>query len=209
MRTATLLLLVLITCTALAQRRRPTPKAVKTSYDLSPITTRRGTTIRFIPADSTYSISWTRNKKRNILQDERFRLEGADGWFPRIQDEHKDYIVMSAGCGNPCWYGIFLPLYGTGKARVIGSYLGYDLDQHYVACFDCSGKSGAIAVLNLKTSRRERFRTGHCRSAFAPYCIDTLYFKGKSLYYRWMPGTAMAGKQTNKKGQWVRLKLSI
>lgn len=145
--------------------------------------TRSGAIVRLkIVDDSTYYIQWGNSTKMKTFP-EKFNLEGAEAWIPRLIYENNDYLVMRGGCGNPCWVGYFLPLHEGSKPQMIHEYLGYDLENHLVAYVS----DNSIEILNLKTNSIEVHKTKGCVSAFIGYCIDSLSIKNRTLKYKWIP----------------------
>lgn len=179
-----------------------TTKQIVQSANLSPIKTPSGRTIKFKTVGKYFYVQWDNNHSLQTL-DYKFQTDGADAWFPRFKNESDNYIFLRAGCGSPCWIGIFLPLYKDGKPEIINEYLSYDLDKHYVAYFNYDIDS--MEVFNLLTKKKQTFRTGKCESDFKGSCVDTIYFKDNYLYCKWFPETFI----NSKKGQTKRVAIKI
>lgn len=180
--------------------------STKINYQNAPTSfkTPKGRQIKFKIIDKYFYVQW--DDKNNALQtlDYKFEINGADAWTPRFISENDSYIFLRAGCGNPCWLGIFLPLYKDGRPEIIHEYLTYNLDKHYVAYINFGKDS--LEVLNLKTSKKQTFPTDKCVSTFTNYCIDTMYFKDNFLYYKWNADTYINSK---KSGQTKRVTIKI
>jgi hypothetical protein len=155
----------------------------RTEPDLSDITTPHGNPIKFKRNGDNFQVQWVQNSRLKTFTEYEFEVYGANSWLPRFQDENQEYVLMRAGCGSPCWLGLFLPLTGDRSAKLIHEYLAYDLDQNYVAFL--ADDSDSLEVLNLKSARSERFKLATCKAAFKGWCIDTIFFEGQTLKFSW------------------------
>jgi hypothetical protein len=174
-------------------------KKIQLTPKQSPFKTPQGHLIKFKTNGNIFYIKW---KGQNGFKtvDYPFDLKGADAWLPCLIAENDNFLVIRAGCGNPCWVGIFLPLKTNSNYHIINEYMGYDLAKGYVAYFNDKEQ---LEVLNLKTAKTQAFQTEKCVSAFKGYCVDTLYFKNNSVYLQW---NTQAGINS-KKGKLVTKKL--
>jgi hypothetical protein len=163
--------------------------------DLSDIKTPKGHLIKFKKTDKVFYIQWQTNDSLRTL-DYPFDLNGADAWFPRLIDENEDYLLLKAACGNPCWIGIFLPLYKKGIPQIVHEYIAVDLNSDLVASIN---DTDSIEILNLKTSRRQSFNPGKCESSFPGGCMDTAYFKDNIFYYNWTEDTNKNSKKSKQR----------
>ena len=145
-------------------------------------TTPSGSKIKFTIKKEKYFLQW-KNQKRYQTLNYPFELNGAESHKPKFIAESKDYILMRASCGNPCWIGAFLPKKSKNKPIIINEYFAYDLDKSYVCYLNSTTEN--LEILNLQTSTIQTIKTEYCSSAFKGYCIDTIYFSGKKLYYKW------------------------
>src|SRR5579875_2798509 len=110
--------------TSLSQQESP---EIQLTPKISSFKTPKGHIIKFKKKDSNhFYIQWMNG---NILKtlDYEFDLQGADAWLPIFVDESENFLLIKAGCGNPCWIGFFLPLNSNYKYQVIHEYFGYDL----------------------------------------------------------------------------------
>jgi hypothetical protein len=156
-------------------------KGIRLTPEPSLFKTLKGHLIKFKIKDSSFYIQWkAQNDFKTVTYP--FDLRGADAWLPNLIEETDDFLVVRAGCGNPCWVGIFLPLKTNSSYQIINEYMGYDLAKGYVAYFN---NKEQLEVLNLKTEKTQAFQTDGCASAFKGYCVDTLYFKNNSVYFKW------------------------
>jgi hypothetical protein len=161
-----------------------------------PITTPLGGIIKHkITNDTSYVIEWGKSSNMRTFPD-TFRLDGHDSWMPRFIAENKNYIVLKAGCGNPCWTGYFLPIDKSIKPQKYPEYLYFDLDNHLVVYIK---ESDIIEIINLKTGKNEYHKLGNCESVFPGYCIDSLSIKNKTLRYKWIPETTIYSNKGNFK----------
>ena len=67
------------------------------------------------------------------LDSAYYSIEEGQAWTPVFVQENEDYIVLQAGCGSPCWIGIFLPLHNNDQPKVINEYLAFNLKSALVA----------------------------------------------------------------------------
>lgn len=160
---------------------------------LADITTPNGNIIKFKKIGQQCFLQWNREYKLETL-DYPFNLNDADAWLPRFVAENNNYLLFRAGCGSPCWTGFFLPLNTNGNVTTISEYLCYDLNQNYVAYINDTNN---LEVLNITSGEKQSFITGNCNSAFNGYCIDTIYFKQKKIYYKWNANADFESKQNS------------
>lgn len=189
-----------------ANKVRDTTKSAevkKIEPDLTDVKTALGHIIKYKRTGDSFQVQWFQNGQLKTLTGCEFQVCSADAWIPRFKSENENYLLLKAGCGNPCWMGFFLPLNGDQQPNVIHEYLAYDLDQNYVAQINYDLDS--IEVLNLKSNKTQRFKTGNCKSAFKGYCFDTMYFDKKCLKYSW----DSAVDWSSKTKRIIKLKLKI
>ena len=165
----------------------------KTHLVLSDMVTPNGNIIKFKKIGNQSFLQWNRENKLVNL-DYAFDLNGADAWLPKFVSENDNYLLFRAGCGSPCWTGFFLPLNKNGTVTTISEYLAYDLNQNYVAYINDKNN---LEVLNITSGEKQSFITGYCNSAFKGYCIDTIYFKQKKIYYKWNANADFESKQNS------------
>jgi hypothetical protein len=111
--------------------------------------TPKGRVIRFRQVGKEFYLQWEVNNKIQTL-DYPFLVDGADAWLPRLKSENENYLFFRAGCGNPCWIGIFLPLYKNGQPEIIHEYIAADLSKELVAAVT---SADSIEIINLRTLR--------------------------------------------------------
>jgi hypothetical protein len=148
--------------------------------------TPKGRKIIFVVKNNKYFIQWQQEDSLKTLNYPFDFIEEGNSSFPRFMEENEDYVLLRSGCGNPCWFGIFLPLYKAGQPKIVHEYIAVDLNSDLVASVK---SSDSIEVLNLRTFDRQYIYPGKCESAFLGYCIDTAYFKEKYLHYVWTSET--------------------
>jgi hypothetical protein len=153
-----------------------------------------GRVVKFKRIDKEFYLQWESDDTLRTL-DYPFLVNGADAWLPRLVSENENYLFFRAGCGSPCWIGIFLPLYKNGHPEVIHEYIATDIDNNLVA----SVNYDSIEIINLRTLQKQYFKPGNCESAFLSYCIDKAYFKDNALYYCWSPKTDINSLERQKR----------
>jgi hypothetical protein len=163
------------------------------------LTTPNGNTFKFITNEGLFQLQWNQNGKWKHLEY-KFQVNGPDSYKPKFVAENDKYVLLRAGCGNPCWIGFFFPLKENKTAIIINEYLAFDLDQDFVARISNENK---LQILNLKTYKVETIITPKCESEFIPYCIDTIYFQKKQLKFKWKE------KINSSKGKWYKFKINI
>jgi hypothetical protein len=159
-------------------------------------TTPNGQEIRFLVKDSKYNVQWRQGDSLKTLNYFFNLAEGGHTSFPSLIAENKNYVLLRSGCGNPCWLGLFLPLYKGGKPQIVNEYIAFDLNSDLVAFIS---NTDSIAILNLKKFDKQYFNPGKCESAFPGYCIDTAYFKNNTFYYSWNSETTIRSKKAKIK----------
>lgn len=145
------------------------------------VKTPKGNSFRFKTKGTKFLLQWRQGDQFKTL-DYTFDTEGADSWLPYLVEENQDFLVVRAGCGSPCWTGFFLPLKNKLSVAIINGYIAYDLYNNYVAYFN---KADDLEVLNLKNGKTQSWETQTCKFLFKNPCIDTLYFRKNSVYYKW------------------------
>jgi hypothetical protein len=158
--------------------------------DSNGLTTPKGHQIKFIEKNASYFLQWKQGDEMKTLDYSFSTIEEGNGRTPRFVEESRDYIHLRAGCGNPCWIGIFLPLYKQGQPIIINEYMAVDLKNGLVA----SIRDSNIEIVNLRTSWKRVYNPGICDAAFLGYCIDKAYFENGKLMYSWIPDTTDATK---------------
>lgn len=148
--------------------------------------TPQGYAVKFKQVNNQFYLQWETNDSLRTV-DYPFPVGCADARLPKLKSENKNYLVMRAGCGNPCWVGFFLPLNRNARPAIIHEYIAFDLNNHLVASINID----SIEITNLITLKKQCFKPGNCESAFIGYCVDKAYFKNNILYYNWTPQTRM------------------
>ena len=176
------------------------PKVENKSY-IADLKTSNGKLVHLVEKDSITLVQWKIGSQTKNFECP-FASYDHEAWQLSVHDENKDYIVLRAGCGNPCWYGLFLPLYENGEPKLIDDYIAYDLNQNYVAYFN---ENDSLEVLNLRTFKTEAFKTEKCSPANKTYCIGSVHFKKKEIIIKWIKD----GSINSKKGLYFYKKLKI
>lgn len=160
-------------------------KSDKNISKLSDIKTPNGQTIKFEQTDKALYLKWQSEDSLRTL-NYPFPLDAADAWLPKLIAESDKYLFLRAGCGNPCWIGIVLPLFKNGEPKIIHEYIACDLNAELAASVF---SSDSIEITNIKSGARQFFSPEKCESEFLGYCIDTAYFKDNMLCYSWTSET--------------------
>jgi len=175
--------LVVLSCSENNEKTNETDTSKKTSLikDTIILKTPSGRFVNLSREAGNFYVEWLQGNELMKLDSAFNDIERGHAWTPRFIIENENYIVLRAGCGNPCWAGIFLPLYKGGLAKVISEYIAINLDSELVAAI----KGDSIEVMNLRSMKNQITYLGKCESAFHGYCIDTAYFEGHKLIYEW------------------------
>jgi hypothetical protein len=163
------------------------------------LTTPKGNVFKFRTNEGIFQLQWFQKGKWKHCEY-KFIVNGPEAHKPKFIAENDKYVLLRAGCGNPCWIDLFFPLNEGATATIINEYLAYDLNQDYVVSINNDNK---LQVYNLKTHQFETIKTPKCESDFSPYCVDTIYFQKKQLKFKWKT------KLNSNKGQWYKFKISI
>lgn len=163
------------------------------------LTTPNGNVFKYRTYEGIFQLQWNQKGKWKHCEY-KFVVNGPEAHKPKFIAENDKYVLLRAGCGNPCWIGFFFPLNEGANATIVNEYVAYDLNQDYVVSISNENK---LQLLNLKTHQFETIKTPKCESAFSPYCIDTIYFQKKQLKFKWKTDL------NSKKEHWYKFKISI
>jgi|GEM_PF-4232305 len=158
-----------------------------------------------------YTVKWGNQDLVRSSPDTLYsRYNGA-----KFKWENKDAIAIEDGCGSDCWYALLLPLDKTSPIMEYDHPFAYDADRSLIAygapsyggthpldiaSYDSSGwQDTAIVVENFKTHMKRYFVAEDCHqtSLVCPFmCIDSVEFRGDSLYYRWSGSKDVDSRRT-------------
>lgn len=178
--------------------------ATKDSTALPPnISLGDGRFIRYeLVTDSTYKVVWGNKLFQRELPEAAI---GAFSWFPILKSQNDRVLILEAGCGNPCWEGIMLPMDSTAKPVVVGQPMAYDLDNDLVA-FYCGGEDTLMTVMNYLTHRSISVLGQSCATYFG-YCIDSIALEKKVFWMRHYSDTTWIASE--RKGPVTTVELKI
>jgi hypothetical protein len=135
-----------------------------------------------IATDSTCTIEWG-NRQINKTSTRVYYFSEAERL--KIDWENEDFLVLRGGRGSDAWFNVFLPLDSEGKDEVIENVLTQDKKRNLVVA-EYSSLDTVLIVRNLESKEIQSLvETDKCSSAFPHYCIDTIAFTDKGLYYIW------------------------
>lgn len=183
----TFLFFVLVSCSNnnVHLSENDSPKIKDTVSSKLLISTPNGHIIKLGRKGENFYLQWMQDNQLKTLDSAYYSIEEGQAWTPVFVQENEDYIVLQAGCGSPCWIGIFLPLHNNDQPKVINEYLAFNLKSALVASIN----NDSIEIINLKSSSKNSYYPGKCESAFPGYCIDTSYIKDNKFIYSWTPET--------------------
>jgi hypothetical protein len=132
--------------------------------------------------DSTCKIEWGNKRiKKQSMRDYYFS-EARRLYFDW---ENEDFLVLKAGRGSDAWFNVFLSLDSVGRDEIIENTLTQDKKRSLVIA-ECSSPDTTMVIHNLKSKELQYIiETDKCSSVFVHYCIDTIAFTDKGLYYKW------------------------
>ena len=135
-----------------------------------------------LATDSTCKLEWGNKKiKRQSTRDYFFN----EARRLHLDWENNEFLVLKVGQGSDTWINIFLPLDNGEQEQVIGNALTKDKDKNLVVA-EYPSSDTTMIIHNLKTKEVQYIiETNKCGSAFNHYCIDTITFTNKGLYYKW------------------------
>ncbi|HLO72140.1 MAG TPA: hypothetical protein VK167_14795 [Flavipsychrobacter sp.] len=146
---------------------------------LRTITTPYYREVSFKVYNGYYKIYYTSDGKTRSYPDS-FTIANK---YPRnysIQDENKDYILLTGSCGNPCHISYLLPL-NNNNALSIADVIFTDLSNN---CIVSVAGQDSLQIYNTDTKKPFITRTDECNSAYTGYCIDSLYITGDTLHIK-------------------------
>lgn len=128
-------------------------------------------------------IEYGNNDFKKVLQD-TFPCSMPYVGIPMLWADNKDRILLSFGCGSPCW-GVFeLPL--KQKDTVTQFMYHYDYDERsniliHLSYYEPKDKYVLLAR-NLSTKASEVIEIEDCGSAFIGSCIDSINLIENQLF---------------------------
>jgi hypothetical protein len=99
--------------------------------------------------------------------------------------ENEDFLVLKAGTGSDSWFNVFLALDHKGQEETIENTLAHDKTRNLVVAESVSLDT-AMVIRNLMSKKMQYvIEADKCSSIFIHYCIDSIAFTDKGLYYKW------------------------
>jgi hypothetical protein len=132
--------------------------------------------------DSSCKIEWGNKRTKKQSSREYYFSEARQLHFDW---ENEDFLVLRAGRGSDAWFNVFLPLDSVGQDEIIENTLTQDKRRNLVVA-EFLATDTTMVIHNLKSKEFQYvIETDKCSSVFIHYCIDTIAFIDKGLYYKW------------------------
>ncbi len=149
---------------------------------LRTITTPYYREVSFKVYNGHYKIYYTSDGKTSSYPDS-FTIANNYPRNYRIQDENKDYILLTGSCGNPCHISYLLPLNNNNNnnALSISDVIFSDLSNN---CIVSVAGHDSLQVYNTDTRNSFVTLTDECNSAYMGYCVDSLYITSDTLHIK-------------------------
>lgn len=151
---------------------------------LRTITTPYYREVSFKVYNGYYKIYYTSDGKTFSYPDSFSIANGYPRNF-RIQDENKDYILLTGSCGNPCNISYLLPLNNSKNRLRIDNIVFSDLSNN---CIVSIAGQDSLQIYNTETQKSFITITDECSSAYTGYCIDSLYITNDTLHIQFNNG---------------------
>ena len=169
------------------------------------INTENGYFVKYsLVSDTSYIISWG-NKKFHRNLDEK--TIGADAWYPRYEYSNDSVIILRAGCGNPCWYALILPLNKNKQIRRVDFPEGYDMKNNLIVYL--GNNDTLIVIENYLDGKRKAIIGKNCGSSFNGYCIDSISINNRQFYMRWFTDYEFDKPKNKRKTKTIKFKVNF
>jgi len=135
-----------------------------------------------ISSDSTCRIEWGNVDKPRVT-DGDFHYHIARRF--NLVWENDKFIVLRARTGSDWWIDLFLPIGNDPSEFVIENCLTFDKKRNLVVS-EYPSPDTVMEIHNLTNKNRQFIlERNECGSAIIHYCIDSIAFTEKGLYYKW------------------------
>ncbi|MEN0051840.1 MAG: hypothetical protein AAF806_32540 [Bacteroidota bacterium] len=130
---------------------------------------------------------------------------------PMLWAENKERILLSFGCGSPCW-GVF-ELSFNQKDTVKSFLYHYDYDEEidvliHVDYYEPKDRY-VLMARNLSTAEYQVIDIGAYKAPFIGYYIDSLSFENKELFVRLRTEEDMKKGMSTRGSRTLRRKVEI
>lgn len=146
------------------------------SYDTITI---NGNFLRYHINNKNAQLEYGNKDFRKFLPKE-FDCDIADAWIPRLKYDHKNFMLLHYGCGNPCWGLLLLPLNSVDTVRNIMHDLAYDPETTKLVYTDNEN----LLIENLSTHEIQIIKLPECGGANMTYCLDSVFISNSELKYQ-------------------------
>jgi hypothetical protein len=130
----------------------------------------------------TYFVVVTRGG-RDGVQRGPYPLTTGGCFAAKLEWESEQFVILTAGCGSFCWWGVAIPLASDRKPVDTFRPFAFDPERNLLAYYP---EPDVIAVVNVATGREQAVRTpAHCPSVSGTCFDDKLELSGGRLRYVW------------------------
>jgi hypothetical protein len=132
------------------------------------------------PAE-TYFVVVTRGGRDGVQRGPYHLTTGC--FAAKLEWESEQFVVLSAGCGSFCWWGVAIPVAPDREPVSMGRPFAFDSERNLIAYYP---EPDVIKVMNVATRREQRVRTpAQCPTASGTCFDDKLDLSGGRLRYVW------------------------
>lgn len=139
------------------------------------------------------------NKSFHGSLPDKYECQTADSWIPKFEWDTHDFMILTYGCGSPCWGILVLRFDSVNPIRNIMYDMAFDYENNLVVYLDCDNYS-SIIIENLKTSQARRiefpFKSDH--GEFIGAWIEDVSIKNDKLKYKYSDPNVDYDKRTWK-----------
>ncbi|MEO1263877.1 MAG: hypothetical protein AAFZ15_34040 [Bacteroidota bacterium] len=169
-----------------------------------------GRFLKYFCEGNNLFIKYGNNEFEKTMKD-TFYCEMPYVGTPMLWAVDQERILLSFGCGSPCWGLSELPLNQKDSVETYMYHYDFDKENSLLVHVDYYEPKDdyVLLVRNLSTKQIEVVEIEDCGSAFLGYCIDSLSFIDRELFVRSRTKEEI-DKQFDAKGsKIVRRKINI
>jgi hypothetical protein len=130
---------------------------------------------------SAYTVHWGNNRIKRSSEPQYILGPPADYLYYECHNDN--CIILSAGCGSPCWYIYVLPLDSSRPIKKIWYPFAYDMENNLVAGVEFSGDT-IMRITNFETYKDTSLLGKGCGDAWFGSCIDSVSIVKREFYLR-------------------------